>query len=200
MLLHLSHAGVDCLQAPESWRCRDTGLAPISLCARASAQSHDSMRMRATVCFLLASHRSLRLAVLSSGGQHSVVTNKRFWRPMMRSKLSLLLALAMVLLVTEMAVAIGLSKSSAPAPLAATITCCCPDGSCCPDGPCCRQMADSKKAGLAQCDCPFCSGLAIAAKISCCPEWRLLPGQCLLPRESAGPSHKGGKKVNMTGC
>jgi hypothetical protein len=82
----------------------------------------------------------------------------------MRSKLSLLAALAIGLAVTEVAFAFGLSKSSPVTAAATTIA------SCCPDGPCCRQMADSTKATMAHCDCPFCSGLATAAKASCCPD------------------------------
>src|SRR5215813_8208286 len=100
----------------------------------------------------------------------------------MRSKVSLLAALAIVLAVTEMAVAFGLSKSSAPAAATKTIASCCPDGPCCPDCPCCPvccgQMADGATAAMADCDCPFCSGLA-TAKASCCPDGDCCPnGAC----------------------
>src|SRR5947209_17260840 len=100
----------------------------------------------------------------------------------MRSKLSLVAALAIGLAATELAVAVGPVKSSAAGVAAKTIASCCSDCPCCPDCcgssdcPCCFQMADSMTA---QCDCPFCSGQATAAKASCCPNGDCCPnGAC----------------------
>jgi hypothetical protein len=65
VLLHLPRARTDRHQASQGWECRDAGVVAPSLSASTSDSSRGFARLRTRLRFTLASHRSLRLAVLS---------------------------------------------------------------------------------------------------------------------------------------